>query len=277
MADIYGSHFEYGGVTSRQYGLIIANVETDRLTQLYGSIEGMTVFNRGTKQRYLIDDDYTDSPISFEVDIVVDEDGVIDRSNRRAIEKWLFNRHDYRKLYIDTFDDKYGETYDFTDGGQKRLYLNCRFVNPEKLEYNGGIVGYRATLEADSGFWWQDTTTQSFTTENESNSDSTIITVSVDTDIDDYTYPKVTITVGESGGDIIISNNSDDTARLTKFEDISANATVVLKGGLNYVSGQYYTKFNKRNFPRLLDGDNRVTIMGNVASIEFEFNNRRAL
>ena len=46
MADIYGSHFEFAGVPSRQYSLIIAAVNTNRITQKAGSIESVTIFNK---------------------------------------------------------------------------------------------------------------------------------------------------------------------------------------------------------------------------------------
>ena len=277
MADIYGSHFEYAGISSRRYGLIIANVETRRFSQVSGSIEGKTVFNRSSKRRYLIDDDYSDFPVSYEIDIVTDNERGIELYERREIEKWLFNKHDYRKLYLDIADDCFGETYEIIGGLQKQLYMNCRFINPERLEYNGGIIGYRVTLEVDSGLWWQDATEQMFDIDNEAASSTSNFVVDVDTDLDDYTYPKVTITMGDLGGDVIITNVTDDNTRITKFVGLSANTTVILNGEINYVSGQNYLKFDSRNFPRLLDGKNNFTVLGNVASISFEFNNRRML
>lgn len=277
MADIYGSHFEYAGVTSRRYGLIIANVETERLTSVSGAISGVTVFNKNTKRRYLIDDDHNDFPVSFEVDIVTDNERGLEFNERREVEKWLFNKHSYRKLYLDVTDDTRGETYEIIDGLQKQLYMNCRFVNPTRLEYNGGIVGYRVTLEADSGLWWQDAITKKFQVNNTSASSTSIITVTVDTDLDDFVYPKVKITMGGSGGDVIITNNSDDPTRVTRFVDVSPYASIILNGELNYVSGQYYEKFYKQNFPRLVDGENNIIVAGNVSTIEFEFNNRRML
>ncbi|MBP5463032.1 MAG: hypothetical protein J6Y20_13060 [Lachnospiraceae bacterium] len=551
MADIYGSHFEYAGVSSRGYGLIIANVETERFRNTSGTITGVSLFHRGTKKRYLIDDDYSEFPVSYEVEIITDDDGCISAGDRRQIEKWLFNKPSYRKFYLDLDDDCDGETSEIIGGERKRLFMNCRFINPVKLEYNGGIVGYRATLEADSGLWWQDSITktisiggsgepsepvcsfvngataldpstqlyyrseyfsyakdaffqaieaahasgpvfygnddtserlpltryyidigygghrvlyaynddgtgnrldsnlpyvsfeyycadeiitdinsyivkystdQSFKSfyafsddgsgggdgssrleelEEEFNelvngnvdyseqplvsqnamiaagysgfdgdaakaypikfeidsidclltpilrdgtvlsmvdlntyiegylfgsgspsmlleSDSSglgiiihakygestsywdnltqslseiedeyveiatsgstdIATINVDTDINDFTYPKVTFTMGSRGGDVIISNNSDDSTRLTKFVGLSPNTTIIMKGDINYISGQNYIKFTGRNFPRLVDGENIFTVSGDVSSITFEFNNRRAL
>lgn len=275
MADIYGSHFEYGGISSRRYGLLFANMDTGRNLQVSGTINGVTVNSRRLKKRYLIDDDYADFPISFEVEFFTMDGHGFEMHERREIEKWLFNKHEYRKLYIDLADDPHSEFCEIIDGEQKRLYLNCRFVNPVRIEQGGITIGYRAMIEADSGMWWQDAVTKSFTLDP---SDATrSVTVCVDTDFDEYTYPKVTIQMGSSGGDVTIINTTDSETRLTKFIGLSSSASVILKGDINYVSGQNYSKFYKMNFPRLLDGDNVFTILGSVASIEFEFCNRRML
>lgn len=275
MADIYGSHFEYGGVLSRQYGLIIATVNAGRMSKLNGDISGSTVFSKIAQKRYLVGDDMSSSPLSFDVEIITDNERGIEQSERRAIEKWLFNKHDYRRLYFDMADDCFDDMTELIDGIHKRLYLNCRFVNPEKLEYNGGIVGYKATLEADSNMFWQDAIEKTFTVNNESESATSIISIDVDSDIDDYIYPKVTFTLGSVGGDVTFINNSDDSTRLTKFVGLSSNATIAMKGELNYISGQNYQKFSTRNFVRLLDGTNNITVQGNVKTVKVEFQNRR--
>lgn len=277
MADIYGSHFEYAGVSSRQYNLIIGNVGTSRMIQLGGTKETISLFSKKNRQRHIIDDDYSGAMLSFDVEFITDNTRPLEYSERRKIEKWLFKKHNCCKLYFDIADDTSVETYEYIDGICKRNYLNCRFVNPEKLEYNGGIVGYKATLEADSDMFWQDAVENIYTINNATESDSTIITVAVDTDLDDYTYPKVTINIGSTGGDVIISNNSDDSTRLTKFVGLSPNANIIMKGELNYISGQYYEKFAKQNFIRLLDGENKLAVIGNVSSIKIEFQNRRSL
>ena len=275
MAEIYGAHFEYAGVQSRRYSLFIANVETERFSSVSGTIQSVTVFNKSSRKRYLIGNDYSDSPLTFEVDILTDHQVTLDPLARRAVEKWLFNGRKYEKFYIDMADDFAGETFEYKDGAYKRLFLNCRFVNPTRLEYNGGVVGYKATLEADSDMWTQDLTTKTFSLNHEAANSNSMINISIDTDLKEYTYPKVTITTGSIGGDVIISNYTDDSTRSTRFNQLSANTSVILNGETNYISGQNFEKFYKQNFPRLLDGINNVYITGNVKTIKFEFNNRR--
>ena len=276
MADIYGVHFDYADRSSYEFGLIFVNVTSERFTNLSGSLSGTTIFNKSNKKRYLVDDNYTDTPVSYDVDIITDDQHYLSLQECRRIEKWLFNKHNYRKLYLDSLDDCEGYMSEVIDGKEKRLYLNCRFINPSRIEGDAGVVGYHVTLEADSGYWWQDALSKSFDIAN-SGSSYTTISVKTDTDIDDYIYPTVTITMNTTGGDAIIINSTDNQERLTKFESIPANTVLTIRGDINYVSGSYYQNFVNRNFPRLLDGKNTILVGGAVKTIKYEFNNRRFL
>lgn len=273
MADIYGSHFEFAGLSSRRYNLIIANLDTSRYIQSAGTISSNVVFSKKENKNYLISSNYTDSPVSFDIEILVDNDKPLTPGACREVIKWLFNKQAYSRLYIDIADDPNGEMYDFVEGVQRRSYFNCRLINPEKIEWNGGVIGYKCTLESDSPYLWQDAVEVSFnissTTQN--------FTVNIDSDLNDYIYPTVTIEMGQAGGDVNIMNNTDDSTRITKFTGISANANIIMKGDINYISGDYYTKFATRNFIRLLDGENIFTINGDVKTIKFEYQNRRAM
>lgn len=276
--DFSGSYFIYNGTSSRKYGLIFANATTDRVSTLIGNIESVTVYNKSGKRNYLIGESFENSPLVFDAEVISDDDRAIDTFARREIEKWLFHQPDYRKLYVDVSDNCETETYEIINGEQKQLYLNCRLVNPEKLEYNGGVVGYKFTVECDSCMAWQDAITYEYTIQNESESSSSIITVSVDSDLNDYIYPKVTIQMGDRGGDIIINNNTDNASRLTSFAGLPPYTSVMMNGaGINYISGDHYHRFRDKNFIRLLDGENKLAIIGNVANLKFEFQNRRYL
>ena len=94
MADMYGSHFEYADILSRLHGLVIVNVGTSRFTRLSGEIKGNTIFNKNSKQQLLTGNDYSSFPVSFDVDIITDNEKGIPLHERRVIEKWLFNRRE---------------------------------------------------------------------------------------------------------------------------------------------------------------------------------------
>ena len=329
MADIYCCHFEYGGVSSKTYGLHFVNVGTERFINIQGQISGVNIFNKRSKRNYLVDTDYSSSPISYDIDIVTDDERTLDILEQKAIERWLFNRAKNMKLYIEPADDiecgtydKYqivtsrpnsgqevgvvylvkssGTTYtakrwngdayedmpnviipasgttmteatgasgttitptitsEFTrmDGNQNtivahRRYLRCRFINPEKLEYNGGIVGYKVTLEADTGYWVEDPVTYSYSVGQSAGSTSNI-SLTPDTDTDTYIYPRVTVVSGSSGGftdgaksrtlsPVATSNNVYYRCVVTS-NGVSTNSDAALVRGYNVASGPTIVK-----------------------------------
>ena len=275
MADIYGSHFEYGGISSRKYNLIIANVNTERFPQISGTIEEETIFSKNSKKKYFIQDDYSSSPLEFDVEFITEDEQPLSLPIKRQVENWLFNRNNYCALYFDPVDDIDGAFYDVIDNEVKRMFMNCRFINAEKIENSSGVIGYRATLKSDSPFLWQDSIKKIFELNNPAESTTSNIDVVIDTDIDGFTYPIVKINMGTTAGDISIINHTDSDSRITKFVGLPTSAIVTMNGEINYISGQYYEKFYKQNFVRLLDGTNKLSITGNVKSIELEWKNRR--
>lgn len=273
-----GCHFEYGNFISRKHDLVFAHLDTSADTRVSGEINSQYIFNKKNLSRYYIGTDYSDAPVSFEVEIVTTEARPIGVSEWRSIEKALFNRAGYRRLYIDMADDYYCRTYEFIDGIRKRLYLMCRFVNPSTIEGGDGQpIGFRCTMECSSLMFNQDVISKSFELSGGSVDTAANFTINIDTDIDEYTYPNITIQVGSSGGDIIICNNTDDSTRLTKFVDIAPLSLITMRGETNYLDVIYYEKFSGRNFIRLLDGDNTFTVVGDVQLITFEYSQRRFL
>ena len=273
--DFGGCHFEYAGINSRLYGLIFANATTPRVVKIAGDGESQTIYDRRNHRQYFVGSDYSDAPITFEAEIISESERGLEQHMRREIERWLFCQNDYQKLYIDSADDVFSDTVEIIDGFQKRLYLNCRFVNAEKLEYNGGIVGYKFTVECDSRMAWQDSITKVFELNLLSSGAMGYIVINLDTDINDYTYPRVNIQMGEYGGRLLIYNNSDSENRFVRFENLDPNEEFEMNGEINYISGNNYSKFLTHNFPRLLSGENKLTILGNVIKISFEWQNRR--
>lgn len=274
MPDIYGSSFTYGTGDSDTYGLIIASGNSGRFIGVSGEIKPATIFNRKAKKNYLIIDDYSDSPLSFDVDIVTADATVLTTAQQRAIVKWLFNRHNYRQLRLDEWECVLsgGSPYD----DPTHMYLNCRFLNPEKIEGSNGVFGYKCTLECDAPVIWKDPVSRTFTFSNTTSSSTNSISMAIDCDFDDYIYPEVKVTMGSTGGNFIIINTTDDSTRYTKFVNMTASSSVTMKGEINMVSGDYYEKFENQNFVRLLDGTNTLTVNGDVASVKITYQDRRA-
>lgn len=271
--ELCGYHFEYAGISSRTYGLIFANVDTAHFSSVSGETRTESFFNRHSKKLYCVGTSYDDSAISFEAEVVADTP--LSSTTLRAAENWLFGQSSYRPLYADLDDSQY-DGAEVVDGVLLRQYLNCRFVNPSKIEGNGGIIGWSFTVECDAPMAWQDAIVKTI------NAPPNNIIITVDTDMNDYVYPKVTIKMSDGDtSDIQIINHSDNDSRLTTFVSMNANATLIMDGEHNRLYGSsdnYYEKFKNKNFIRLKRGENKLSLTSdNIASISFEWQNMRWL
>lgn len=269
--NIYGCHFTYGSVDSVDYSLIIANVDTDRDDRSSGDITGEFIYRKSDKTFRLIGDDLSGSQMAFDVNIITDDEHILPAADRRAIEKWLFNKPTFRKLYIDEADDTLDESFEYIDGVKKRFYVLCRFVNPVKIETGCGVVGYKATMQCDSPLLWQDEISVAFT----SSSSSGTFEIDVDTDLNDYTYPSVVIVTGSNCQTFSIVNQTDNANRATTFSGLSGSDHISMNGNLGYVDAVHYPYFAGLNFIRLLDGKNVFTYTGRLESIQITWQNRR--
>ena len=262
-------HFTYDGFDSREFSIIFAHVETSEYLSMIGSTETSTVFTRRNNRRYFIGDRYESSPVEIEVEMVMDDDGYMPLNSRRKFEQAMFYKQEYKKLFIDLDDDVFGESYEFINGVQRRFYLNCRFVNMSRIEDGiGRTVGYRCTMECDTCMYHQEPVIETF-------SQPTQIIINVDTDYSEYTYPKLTVDMS-SGGSLSIVNESDDEERITGFSGL-ASGEFVIDSRTNMISGNNYSKFTNKNFVRLINGENILSIDGNVESITVEYENYRYL
>lgn len=298
--DLYGHHFIYAGIPSRAAvrggtaDLIIANVETSRYTNIIGEVKTQSVFNRHNTRRYMTNTLYDDSPLEFEIEIVADTP--IDPYEMRELEKWLFNQRRYRPLYVDMDDIMY-DGLDTVNNQVIGEYLNCIFLDAKKIEGNGGIMGWRCTIQCDCPMAWQDKSVIVFSTESTprngeegytypiptEGTSARRVEIVVDSDINGYTYPTVTMEV-VSNGETTVYNASDSATRTTEFARIGSSSsvsTIVMNGELNQLSGtsagDYYSKFSKRNFIRFKDGTNKIVLSDNINYIKFEWQNMRWL
>lgn len=183
-------HFVYDGINSRQYNLIIAHIDTEAIKSLSGSVETQNFFNRNTLENTIIGQKYDDG--ALEVDIEFISDKPLSRVEQRKIKKWLFNHTEYKKFYIDKNED---EELERINGEIKQCYVNCIFTSPEIIEYNG-IYGYKAKMQLSSPFAFQDEIEIIKTNSNAGYGDTNtplFVRVDVDTDIEGFIYPIITI------------------------------------------------------------------------------------
>lgn len=85
--ELSGMHFNYSGIFSRKYGLIFANVNTDRNIRLAGDIATTAIFNHSNNRRCYIGDYYVDSAMQFDAEVVTDNGKPLGRIEQREVEK----------------------------------------------------------------------------------------------------------------------------------------------------------------------------------------------
>lgn len=283
MSDFYGRHFEFGNASTVIYRsatdhLVFANLDTSRYMRLYGNISGVGILTRADKRRILIDDDYSDFPVSIDMELFRDDGEPIPKARQRALETILFGDMAYRRVYIDRDDDPDGDYYEDVDvqgvTQQKRLFLMARFMNPERIEFDCKVYGYRFTLETDSGMWTQETIGYHFYPESDDAGELNF-EVYIDTDLPGYMYQPTALTSTQEGGDITWVNLDDDANRLTTFVNMPSHATVHIDGKINYIDEGFYNRFQNMNFPRFVNGRNRIRITGAIAAAHVNVTNRR--
>lgn len=256
---LIGNTFTYNGKSSEPYGLRFLIMNTDENKEIGGSLE-YTTFKNNKKPNMIIQDTNYTSVFEYEVEIIsenildYDIDGIYD---------WLLNQPNFKKLYIDEENESH------------RFYYNCIFTNASNITVGGkdgwGIYGIRATMKCDSSFMWKDVK-YTYTSTQLKN----VVTHKNISNVREYIYPTLTIKIGTTGGDIALQNVSDNN-RLTTFSDTLPNDTITLSyypalvsSFLNDNDNLVYESFNK-NFFRLLQGVNKIGIVGDISEITINY------
>lgn len=202
-------HFIYDGINSRRYGLQFLHIDTEPLKKVSGTPTYQKNFYNNKKSNSIIGIVWDESPINTEVEFISEKP--ISKKEKREIEKWLFNRSQYCKLYIDAREDK---EIEIIDGQQLQCYVECIFYEPEIIEFASGVHGFKSKMELASPFATQDSLVKTFN--SNSDTDYTELTVNIDTDDNDYVYPFV----------ILDCSNNIDTSEI-EIKNISDNERIV--------------------------------------------------
>lgn len=259
--------FTYDDFQSKDYGIRFAYFDTSEHTVLGGGYTYTNFYSKTGHRNIPISALQTeDNIVSFEIEMMA-ENGLSDEDEAIVYDK-LFNNLSFKTLIVDnqlseTEDNQQSET-------QPVYYMNCLFTDPERINaiMDGSVVtvGYKCNLILDSAWMWTDKTVEI--------QDSESYTIKVETQIKDYTYPILTISVGSTGGTVSIVNNSDNDYT-TSFESLSPATEIVMTPDyckIDYTgTGSIWAKFYDKHFLRLIPGDNNITISGDVESLKVEY------
>lgn len=271
--NLSGHYFVYDDVHSARYGLRFLRINTEKLTRLAADISYNTSFNKYDKSFTINGIDYSSSPAEFEVEILSERP--ISQAVAKRITKWLFNRADYRALYT---DPNYDNTREYVRGVAKREYINCVFYNPVEISFADGLHGWKATCLTSSNMALQESVSIEFTGLNGEETEKSIV---VDTDIDDYVYPIITITAASN-----VSNrypeiiNQTDNYRSFKLNSITSGQLVIVNNKIGTAKTNagvsVYEKVDGKRFFRLVPGKNDLTLK-DIEAVNITFSNSRWL
>ena len=253
---IVGNTFTYNGKSSEPYGLRFLIMNTEENKEIGGVLEYTTFKNNKAPNTIIQDTNYNSV---FEIEVEMISEHKLD-DNIDEIYAWLLNQPNFRKLYIDNNDD---------------FYYNCVFTSAsyisESTSEGYGIYGIKATMKCDSTFMWKEVE-YTYTSAELLN----IVTHENISNVREYTYPTLIIKTGSTGGNITVQNVSDNN-RLTTFTGTLANDTITLSyypalvgSYLNDNDELVYESFNKKFF-RLLQGTNKIGIVGNISEITLKY------
>lgn len=233
--------FVYNGVNSKKYGLRIAHLDTNPIENVAGKPEYQKVFYNSKLSNVIVGQNWNDSPISTEIEFISDR--VFSRKEVREIEKWLFNKPKFCKLYIDKQEDEDIEKIkDNAYGELTQSYIECVFYEASVIEDGVGVRGFKATMELSSPFAFQDikynlltmspikdyfiTSTVGSNIKGYRYNGNTITSINkvirLDNDIDEPIYPIIEFELSgigsKSSDDIYVSIvNNNDLCKTTKY------------------------------------------------------------
>lgn len=251
-----GNYFRFDGTLSKQYDLRIVNIDTKTTGLLLDqerkyintNLQSGTTFH--TLGRKITD------PFSFDIEIYT-QNG-LSMLQQRQIEKWLFDRMQYKKLEI--------INKDYAD-----IYYNCRLIKPELNNYFG-MMGYKCTVVGDSPWAWENEKTVSY-------SIVTVPSVLSFTNISDDEYvmiPKLVITCGTTGGTISLTNITDSN-NLIQFTGLSENEIITIDKYGQMSSSTGNSRYDNWNGHRLnlVSGVNQLSVNGNISKVDIIYQNVR--
>lgn len=259
---VYGKNFEFNGKNSSDFGIMLAGFE--EISSIPMGLDREV--NRGEANIYRhkrnhFGATYT-SPLEFELSIIknIEEDQrdmIFSRNEIRSITAWLTS-----PLYPELF---HMTDYGFDTYLEDQVDYYVTFSSIEDVVVNGGIVGLTIKATCDCPFGYS----REFTKEISANSSITIMNTT--DDYESFIYPVIKIDPSDDG-QITISNNTENKSISIKSK--GANNTVYIDcqrleikdyiGSLIPLSDLGINNPANIYFPRLLHGQNEISVDGNA-------------
>lgn len=239
-------------------------VNTDRFLGMGGDAKYNEI-KIAAQHKTEIQNIYYDKNLSIPIEIV--GDSVLTDEQVREIYVRYFNLEDYKNFYINAPE-------------WSGLHFECTINDVEKI-YGGtrggyGVVGFKALMNCNAPWMFEEQKTQTYS----SGSIGAGMIFNNTSDCRDYMYPNISVKVGANGGNINITNVSDNN-EITGFSTLGANQTITVNSETGRVTSTtqptlIFKKFNKKMF-RLVPGENVFNISGNCTEFKIIYKNARVI
>jgi len=249
MAGFNTHSFVYDSVPCDIYGLLIADLDGNgqKESDNFNS-QIRTVIPPNSHESIFLGYE-SKEPLSFEITLISEKE--VDAYTQGKIAKWLVGRNGFKKLQVVQPD-------------LSSVIYYCIFTNLKTTYIAGYAHAFTLTGITNSPYQFEKNKVVTTTVVT-----SGSLTISNNSDIEDYIYPDVKIT-STSGGDIEIINTSD-ADRSFKITGLSTGEVITISGKTQLLTSSTTLNrlgnFNKHWF-RLRDGTNVLSIIGS-ATIEF--------
>ncbi len=259
---VYGKNFEFNGKSSSDFGIMLAGFEEISSIPLGLDRE----INRGESNVYRPRQNHFGatyaSPLEFELSVIknIEEDQndmIFSRNDIRSIAAWLTS-----PLYPILF---HMTDYEFDAYLEEPIDYYVTFSSIENVVVNGEIVGLTIKATCDCPFGYS----QEFSKEIPANSGITITNTS--DNYDGFIYPIIKINPTDNG-QITISNDTEQKS--ITFKSKGANNAIFIDcqrleikdsiDSLIPLSDLGVSNPADIYFPRLLHGQNKISVKGNA-------------
>jgi len=198
--------------------------------------------------------------LSFPLSMYSPSDDGITPESYSEIATWLFGQMNYGKLRICQND-------------MQDIYFNCFLTAPQIIRVGNIIRMVDTTVVCDSPWAWKEPRTYSYSYDTNVETISDTQSINNESANNFYTFPtNLVITANIFGGSVDIMNTQD--ANREFILTLLPNEIVTINCDLQIISSNLVTYplagFNK-NFLRLIQGVNDLTINGNVKSISITY------
>ena len=252
----WGQSFIFDGIPSETHSLGIHTPDGSDASNMGSSnVELLTQEVWRKAKEYLLGVKHAEN---LEFDVSFRSENELTTADLNIIQKWLFGHQSYKQLQIVQYD-------------MDTIYFNCFLMSPTVFRAGNLIKGVNATVRCDSPFGW--TFPKVLSNDYVDVDVSETIVFNNLSDDNDYLYPEIIITMNSSGGDLVLTNSSDDD-RVFSFAGLSADEIVTVKNELNIISSSTGLRrldtFNKKWF-RFTPGRNSILVEGNISNLTINY------